>query len=334
MNPKNLLRRVGGWALVGIVIFAGLAMLLTDLGRVVTALAAFPRHLIPLVLAFVSLNYLLRFAKWEYFLRRLGLKIALRDSLWVFFSSFVMVLSPGKLGEVVKSLLLRNRYGIPVSRTVPIVLAERLTDLLGLMCLTAFGFSRFAWGGKTLVVSGVLLAIGLIAATRPTFWRLLDRAAGRLLPAKPGLRITIKALEESTRNLLTLPALLVTVPLSAFSWAWEGSALYLIFGGLGVERPELFALSIFAHAFGSITGALSFLPGGLLVTEGTLSLFFVSAGIAGDASVTATLLIRAVTLWFAILLGLCVFSAGARADDLRLDPAAGTLPAEHDKIPA
>jgi len=319
MNPANLLRGVGGWALVAVAIIAGLAMLLADLGRVAGALAAFPHRLIPLILASVSLNYLLRFSKWEYFLRRLGLKIALKDSLWVFFASFVMVLSPGKLGEVVKALLLRNRYGIPVSRTAPIVLAERLTDLLGLMCLAAFGFSRFAWGGKTLIVSGVLLVVGLVAATRPVFWRLLDKAAGRLFPGRPALRASFRALEESTRTLLTLPALIVTVPLSAFSWAWEGAALYLIFGGLGVERPELFALSVFAHAFGSITGALSFLPGGLLVTEGTLSLFFVSAGIAGDASVTATLLIRAVTLWFAILLGLCVFTAGARADDLRLD---------------
>lgn len=322
MNPMKLLRGLGGWALVAGAIIAGLAMLLADLGRVTSALAAFPHRLVPLILVFVSFNYLLRFAKWEYFLRRLGVKIALRDSLWVFFSSFVMVLSPGKLGEVVKSLLLRNRYGIPVSRTAPIVLAERLTDLLGLMCLAAFGFSRFAWGGKTLIVSAILLVVGLVSATRPTFWRLLDKAAGRLFPARQTLGKTIRALEESTRTLLTLPALLVTVPLSAFSWAWEGVALYLIFGGLGVERPELFALSLFAHAFGSITGALSFLPGGLLVTEGTLSFFFVSAGIAGDASVTATLLIRAVTLWFAILLGLCVFTVGARADDLRIDAAA------------
>lgn len=332
MNPMKLLRGAGGWAIVAACILAGLAVLLTDLGRVTAALAAFPHRLIPVILIFVSLNYLLRFAKWEYFLRRLGVRIALRDSLWVFFASFVMVLSPGKLGEVVKSLLLRNRYGIPVSRTAPIVLAERLTDLLGLMCLAAFGFSRFAWGGKTLIVCGILLAVGLAAATRPMFWKVLDRAANRLAPGRPRLRTMIRALEESTRTLLTLPALLVTVPLSAFSWAWEGAALYLIFGGLGVVRPELFGLSVFAHAFGSITGALSFLPGGLLVTEGTLSLFFVSAGIAGDASVTATLLIRAVTLWFAILLGLCVFTAGARPDDLRLDPAATPQPSEGARI--
>lgn len=328
MNPMKLLRGIGGWAIVAVCILAGLSVLLTDLGRVTTALAAFPCRLIPMILTCVSLNYLLRFVKWEYFLRRLGVRIALRDSLWVFFSSFVMVLSPGKLGEVVKSLLLRNRYGIPVSRTAPIVLAERLTDLLGLMILAAFGFSRFAWGGKTLAACGTLLCGGLVAATRPAFWRLLDKIAGRLAPGRPKLRTTIRALEESTRTLLTLPALLATVPLSAFSWAWEGAALYLIFGGLGVARPELFGLSVFAHAFGSITGALSFLPGGLLVTEGTLSLFFVSAGIAGDASVTATLLIRAVTLWFAILLGLCVFVAGARADDLRLEPTVDT--SSHD----
>ncbi|HOY66082.1 MAG TPA: lysylphosphatidylglycerol synthase transmembrane domain-containing protein [Candidatus Ozemobacteraceae bacterium] len=323
MHLGKLLRGAGGWALVAIAIIAALAVLLADLGRVTAALAAFPHRLIPLILLFVSFNYLLRFAKWEYFLRRLGLQLPIRGSLWVFFASFVMVLSPGKLGEVVKSLLLRNRYDIPVARTAPIVLAERLTDLLGLMCLAAWGFSRFAWGGKTLMAGGALMLVGLIAATRPAFWRLLDRAAGRLFPGKPALRNTLRALEESTRTLLTLPALLVTVPLSAFSWAWEGAALYVIFGGLGVVRPELFALSLFAHAFGSITGALSFLPGGLLVTEGALSLFFVSMGIAGDIAVTATLLIRAVTLWFAILLGLCVFAAGARADDLRIDrPAA------------
>ena len=52
-------------------------------------------------------------------------------------------MTPGKLGEAVKALLLRESRGIPAARTAPIVIAERFTDLVGLLLLAAVGAFTF-----------------------------------------------------------------------------------------------------------------------------------------------------------------------------------------------
>jgi hypothetical protein len=39
-----------------------------------------------------------------------------------------MTISPGKLGEVLKSVFIRQVNGAPIARTAPAVVAERATD--------------------------------------------------------------------------------------------------------------------------------------------------------------------------------------------------------------
>ena len=185
------------------------------------------------------------------------------------------------------------------------------------------GSSHFAFGGGTILTASLLIGCGVLLMTRPAFWHWIDRALIQRFARLQRFRPSLRVLEESTGNLLSLTALGLMVPMSALSWAGEGLALYFIFGALGVDRPELLGISLFAHAFSSILGALSFIPGGLFVTEGTLGMFFVYVGIAREQAVSATLLIRAVTLWFAVILGTIVFLFGRRPDDLPAFTARG-----------
>lgn len=86
---------------------------------------------------------------------------------------------------------------------------------------------------------------------------------------------------------------------------------------MGLELQNLLAVSLFAHAFSSIAGAISFLPGGLLVAEGSMGAFFVYAKVPDATAVSAIFLIRAVTLWFAVILGTVVFMLGYNQSDLQ-----------------
>ena len=290
--------------------------MLTDYKKVLALISTISLRYLALIITAVLFNYALRFIKWNYFLGIVGVSVPLKLNLWIFFSAFTMVLSPAKLGELVKSFLLKARLGFSVARTAPVIVAERLTDLLGLLILCAIGFSQFAFGGRTLLLVGVLMITGMVAITRPAFWGLLDRLlSGKARASK--LRESIRAMQQSTRNLLSLKVLLISVPLSALSWGGEGVALYLIFTSMGLELQSLLPVSLFAHAFSSIAGAVSFLPGGLLVTEGTMGAFFVFVGIPDATAVSATFLIRAATLWFAVMIGTIVFVLGYNQADLQ-----------------
>lgn len=58
---------------------------LSDVGGVAHAISSFPPHLFALMLLLALGNYILRFAKWHYYLGVIGESVAPRVSLHVFF---------------------------------------------------------------------------------------------------------------------------------------------------------------------------------------------------------------------------------------------------------
>ena len=106
-------------------------------------------------------GYGLRVIKWELYLRALSIRLPLLPSVLCFFAGMVMSITPGKVGEVLKSFLLRQAYEVPVARSAPIVVAERLTDLMALLLLTSLGVwsSGYGWG---VLIAGTLLVLAIM----------------------------------------------------------------------------------------------------------------------------------------------------------------------------
>lgn len=313
---KYAVLRLALWfSLIAFIMATAIAMF-SNFRNVAETISAIQFAFLPLVIISVLFNYFLRFVKWCYFLWVIDIKVPFRQNLWIFFSAFTMVLSPGKMGELVKSFLLKSRFEVPVAKTAPVVMAERITDLIGLMILCLVGLWKFAFGGRTILAVALLVIGAVFVITRPGFWGLI------LSRVKKSSRFNkfhrpVSIIKDSSCNLLSFRSLLISSLLSAISWAGEGIALYLIFISMNVELPELLSISIFAQAFCSIIGALSFIPGGLFATEASMGVFFVYVAIPEAQAVSATMLIRTLTLWFAVILGTIVFIAGHRRSDLK-----------------
>ena len=113
-----------GFALL---VYVGLA-LFSDWGDLRTALSDFPWQWLPLVIALTLVNYTGRLLRWHWYLRTLDVPIRFQDSSRIFGVGMLMVMTPGKAGEFLKSYMVKNVAGTPMSRTAPVVLAERATD--------------------------------------------------------------------------------------------------------------------------------------------------------------------------------------------------------------
>ena len=68
------------------------------------------------------------------------------SSVVVFGAGLSLSITPAKLGELVKSYLLREMHDVPAPRTAPIVVAERVTDLIALLCLAVVGVAAYGVG--------------------------------------------------------------------------------------------------------------------------------------------------------------------------------------------
>jgi glycosyltransferase 2 family protein len=286
---------------LGVAVYIVLAIF-SNFDDLVAALDRFDYALIPAILGLVALSYVGRFFRWTYYLRVLKVPVPAGINAAIFTSGLSMAISPGKLGEVLKSVFVRNTSGAPIARTAPAVVAERATDGTGMVIwgfLGAFALQLPPW---TMLVFLAVAAFG-IAVLRS---KRLSLAVERVLEKLPLINRFAPHLSDfhgASNALLATGPLLVGTAISFFSWGLECAGVYLCAVGLGVDKP--FLLIVFVFAVSSLLGVVSMLSGGIGAAEARLYGQFVavanlSTGVAG----ALTLIIRLATLWFATLLGI------------------------------
>lgn len=221
-------------------------------------------------------------------------------------------ITPAKLGELVKSYLLREMHGVPAPKTAPIVVAERVSDLIALLVLAVAGVAIYGVDPSLVIVAGGLIAVGLVLLA----WQRPTRALIDLVTSPARLRRMRAPLHETLAGLSSLcrPASLVVATLIAVpAWGCECVGFALICNAFPGAHVDL-GLATVIYAGTTIAGALSFLPGGLGVTEGAMTLALVrgASKLAPSTAVAATLLTRLATLWFAVLLGVIFLALAKR----------------------
>ncbi len=318
MLGPRLIRRLLVVTGLGAAVMLGLG-LAANLPATLDAVARFPWPLVPVVVGATLVNYALRFVKWDFYLRRLGVPLPRRQSLLVFLAGFTMSVTPGKIGEVLKAVLVRGLVGTELSRTASAVMAERLTDVAGLLLLSGIGATALPGGAVLLAAVAGVLAGTLALLQLP---RLADGLHAALLRGGRLARLAdpLRRFLVAGRTLLAPGPLAWTTLLSLVSWFFECLAFSLVLHGLGAPVGLRAATAL--YAFASLAGALSMLPGGLGVAEGSLTGLLVAVGTALPAAAAATLLIRAATLWLAVALGAGTLALAFRGVPAAAEPAA------------
>ena len=125
-------------------------------------------------------GYLVRIAKWEAYLRRLEIRVPLAESALCSFSGMIGSITPAGAGSVLKSFLLKEAYETPIARSAPVVVAERLTDLLALLILATLGVAGSGYGWPTILVGSLLVGGIIIVFAVPGAGRLAISLCARL----------------------------------------------------------------------------------------------------------------------------------------------------------
>ncbi|MCA9425531.1 MAG: flippase-like domain-containing protein [Candidatus Omnitrophica bacterium] len=294
---KKLLISVG---LGGIAFFV--LALLPDRQEILEAGKTFAWRWMPIALGCALLNYVIRCVRWVWYLRILEIPVRLKESIPIFLIGLMLSATPGKAGELFKSYLLKVACGSRMSRTAPVVVVERLTDMTGMLILASTGLLVIDVRRELVYLLWAVIGVGLVVLSSKRLVHFFLDHTHALISER-----MIERLEhayDSLSTLITLPRLLTATLMSAVAWFSECVSLMVILHGFGtvctwIEATFIYSVSTLAGA------ALFFMPGGIGGTEAAMvSMLREIAGATEAVASLATVLTRAVTLWFAVIIGL------------------------------
>ncbi len=303
LSPK-LIRQFLIWLVVGIAAY-GIAVAYADIDKIQESLTKLGWSGWSAVLALSSVNILLRFGRWQFYLNALGYHVQARRSAQYFVASFAFISTPAKAGEVLRSLYLKNREGVNYPDSLGALFVERLTDLITVVLLAlvaAYTFGEYRW----LVALAGCLTLSMLPLIHSQFLRsLLIRLGDKI--ANPRIQTAVKHLVElitSSASLLRSAPLYGGLALSIIAGLMVCPIMYVVLTLLDAQIS--LALAIGIYATGILVGALSFLPGGIGSAELVMIGLLVLAGVDPGTATAATLICRLATLWYSIGLGIIV----------------------------
>ena len=296
--------KIGNKILIVVIAVIGLYaafLIASDINTISSKISDFKIEIIPIILLLVTSGWFVLFFRWHLLLRNAKIFIPVKDSFLIFTSGFALTIIPGKVGELVKSQLLKTKFGIARSKTVPIVILEQFYSAVGIVTLSFFGIWYFELGVYVLgFFTAALVFVFVLLSSRKAFNKimtLLERRKFTLKLVEP-LSSSYDAIKNGIRGPITLYA----SGLSILFWLIEAISIYFILSAFEVEAIGFLTI-ISTYTTSIMLGILSFLPIGIGVVEGTLTSFFTMQGIDVSLALTIVVVIRLFTRWYGVSFG-------------------------------
>ncbi|QUC64788.1 flippase-like domain-containing protein [Nitrosopumilus sp. K4] len=288
-------KRILGFVLISIIFYFGV-ILYGDINQINQNFSVLDFRYIPAILSMVVVSIFLKSLRQKYLLQRENLDISVKDSVSIFCSGLAFLMTPGAIGTFAKSFFMKEKYGFQLSKTISVIIAERIFDLVGISGLVIIFMSfRFVDVLFLPITLFVILLIGFIfLASRSFFTNRITNVLKKLIK-QDGFEISFK-------NILTRKNIFTLTVFSIGCWFLDAVAFYLSFSAF-ITEINFFDASIIGLS-SLVAGFLTLIPGGIGITEVSLINLLIQYNLDYDLATTATIFSRICTVWFATVLGI------------------------------
>jgi len=261
------------------------------------------RHLL-LGASFFICVFGLRAYKWFWMFHKvLQIKVNYM-SVFGFFSisQFLGLGAPARLGDLSIPFLMKHFKNIPVSRGFSLIIFDRIVEmfvLINLALISAFyiasGMNYGSWEVLPVFLGFIVLAAG------GGFLILFSENLRRFIQK----RLSGKAITDSltgffeSLNLLRMRALWLLL-LTILCWFMDSIMYYYL---LSSVIPVRYVESMVALFLGTTAGLISFIPGGLGVTDFSVKELLLHFGYLSNEAITAALVTRVTGVFITLMLG-------------------------------
>ena len=287
--------------LVAVVVIYAIFLFISDFSIISEKISNFKTNYLPLILLLVSVSWIPMIVKWHFLLKNCEIDVPLRKSIAVFFAGIAFEITPGQIGSLIKSQLLKTSSNIPRTKTVPIIVAEKVYDLIGAILASIIGIIILGMDFYLIIIA--ILALAVI------FFFMFYRPASEIFFK----RITkTKFFSKYIDNMSEFHAIIqkstnvkaatICILLGVTYWFIISSAAYYTLIAFDINVLDyLTVLAIYTTSI--LLGAISFVPAGIGVTEGSIAGLFTLNGIDVSTALILSVMIRVLTLWFSVSVG-------------------------------
>jgi len=287
--------------ILGIIAIYAIILIAFDVNIISEKINDFDFQYLPFIIPLIPLTWGVLFLRWNLLLKNSAIDIPLKDNFMIFISGFALGVTPGKVGELIKAQLLKNKFNIPRSKTAPLVIVERFYDFFAIAIISLFGILVFEYS----IYIFTILAIGIIifltiTSSEKLFLKFLQKIEKIkfLRNFSSELPKSFTIIQKSTRGKI-FP---LSIILSVIFWILDSIIAYLTLLSFGIDIIDYFVLmSIYTSSI--ILGVISFLPLGIGVVEGSMVGFLSLNGIEFPLATAIVVFIRFFTRWIGVMAG-------------------------------
>jgi len=287
--------------LVAVVGIYAIFLFTSDYNIISEKISNFKINYLPLILFFVSASWIPLIIKWHFLLKNSEVDVPLTKSIAVFFSGVAFEITPGQIGALIKSQILKTSYNIPHTKTVPIVIVEKVYDLIGAILASVIG----------IIILGMeiyLIAIAISVLAFIFFFMYHKPASELFFNRITKLKFFSKHIEnisgfyEIVQKSTNVRAATICILLALAYWFMVSAAAYYTLISFDVNILDyLKVLAIYSTS--TLLGAISFIPAGIGITEGSIAGLFTLNGIDVSTALILAVMIRIFTLWYSVSVG-------------------------------
>jgi len=273
---------------------------LSDINLIASEISSFDWSTLIFASSFIFLSQIVRALRWHLWIRKITTKITLKDNIWIYFSGLSLMATPARLGEMVRSVIIKEKYSIPVSKTIATLFIERFYELITLGILSSIALLFVEFDNMIVVIPVIITIIMIILVNKKElFINIINKFSKKRFLSK-----IIPNIIESTdvlHKLLQPKQLPIFILLSVFAGFLDMLGIYFLV--IGLELNLNFAETILIISSTILIGFFSFIPGGLIAVEGSIIGLFSIKGIEYSESVLFLLFFRIVGTLLLSLIG-------------------------------
>ena len=301
MGKKSLFDNLVIFAII-IIIFYIAILIYSDINAIADKISNIQIIYLPIIFSLTGIQLIILGIKYQRMLKKLGINIPLKEGIKIFIAGISLIATPGGAGTAIKSHILKKKYNAPLSKTLPTIFMERLTELIGtLIILSLFFYWTNLYESIFAIIFGFIFTfiMYLLISKNKTF-----NSLKVLLNKINRIKKLSASIDDSKESFLLLRK--KDTFLEMIGWSFIAKlayffAVYFIFLSLNVDLGLLLSGQIYHTSL--VLGSLSFLPSGIVLTESTMIAILLNHGIDFSLATLLVIFTRLVTTWTSTILG-------------------------------